>query len=192
MADRQQITRLLGQVVGGDRGAVESLFPLVYDHLRKIAQNKLRSERPDHTLNATALVHEAYIKLVNQEQVDFQNRAHFFAVAATAMRRILVDYARGRAAGKRGGGEILITFNEEIMSSEAKAEQLVDLDEALKRLESIHERQGRVVELRFFGGLKEDEIAESLNVSLATVKRDWRMARAWLARELRPSEPDKA
>jgi len=184
MTESNQITLLLGRAVGGDQRAVDALFPLVYQQLKKIAQNKLRPERPDHTLNATALVHEAYLKLINQDQVNWQNRTHFFALAATAMRRILVDYARNRKAGKRGGDEVLITLNEEIMSSSTKAERLVDLDEALKRLEVIHERQCKVVELRFFGGLKEDEIAEALNISLATVKRDWRLSRAWLAREL--------
>jgi RNA polymerase sigma factor (TIGR02999 family) len=157
---------------------------MVYGQLRKIAQNQLKVERKDHTLNATALVHEAYLKLVNQEQVTWQNRVHFYALAATAMRRILVDYARSRKAGKRGGDEIVITLNEQVMSGDTKAEQLLELDDALNRLEQIHQRQCKVVELRFFAGLKEDEIAESLNISLATVKRDWRLARAWLAREL--------
>jgi RNA polymerase sigma factor (TIGR02999 family) len=184
MTDYQQITLLLGRAVGGDQDALNSLFPLVYNGLRSIAQNQLRMERKDHTLNATALVHEAYLKLVNQQEVTWQNRVHFFAVAATAMRRILVDYARARQAGKRGGKDVVITLNEEIMSGETRAGQLLELDDALHRLQALHERQSRVVELRFFAGLKEDEIAESLNISVATVKRDWRLARAWLAREM--------
>jgi len=184
MSDQEQITRLLVRAAGGDRKAVDDLFPVVYQQLRKIAQNKLRPERANHTLNATALVHEAYIKLINQEQMEWQNRAHFYAIAATAMRRILVDYARNRNAEKRGGGNVFITLNDEIMSAETKAERIVELDDAIGRLEAINERQAKVVVLRFFGGLKESEIGESLNISLATVKRDWRLARAWLAREL--------
>jgi RNA polymerase sigma factor (TIGR02999 family) len=184
MVDSTQITRLLSKLVGGDDRAADALFPLVYDHLRRIAQNQLRSERKDHTLNATALVHEAYLKLIDQDQVDWQNRVHFYAIAARAMRRILVDYARRRQAGKRGGDQVLVTFNEELMSAEAKAEQIIELDDAMNRLAEIHPRQQKVVELRFFAGLKEDEIAESLKISPATVKRDWRLARAWLAREL--------
>ena len=186
MIDNTQITRLLGRVVGGDREAVDILFPMVYEHLRKLAQNQLRQERKDHTLNATALVHEAYLKLVDQHEVSWQNRVHFYALAATAMRRILIDYARRRKAGKRGGDQVQITLNEEIMSSDTKTDRLIELDEALNRLETVHPRQCKVVELRFFAGLKEDEIAESMNVSVATVKRDWRLARAWLARELEP------
>lgn len=184
MTENRQITRLLGRVVGGDQEAVNDLFPLVYNQLRGLAQNQLRGERKDHTLNATALVHEAYLKLVKQEEVDWQNRVHFFAVAATAMRRILIDYARARHAGKRGGPDVAITLNEELMPGEAKAERLLELDHALTRLEGLDQRQSKVVELRFFAGLKEDEIAENLGISLATVKRDWRLARAWLAREL--------
>jgi RNA polymerase sigma factor (TIGR02999 family) len=184
MLETVQITRLLGRVAGGDSNAVESLFPIVYNNLRQIAQNQLRPERADHTLNATALVHEAYLKLVDQQRITWQNRAHFFALAATAMRRILVDYARNRKADKRGGGEVVITLNEEFMRGETRAEELIDLDEALQRLEAVNERHSKVVVLRFFGGLTEDEIAEALNISTATVKRDWRLARAWLAREL--------
>jgi len=190
MTENRQITRLLGRVVGGDQEAVRDLFPLVYNQLRGLAQNQLRGERKDHTLNATALVHEAYLKLIKQEEVDWQNRVHFFAVAATAMRRILIDYARARQAGKRGGPEAAITLNEELMPGEAKAERLLELDDALTRLESLNQRQGKVVELRFFAGLKEDEIAEHLGISLATVKRDWRLARAWLARELGADDHD--
>ena len=184
MSDIEQITRLLGRVSGGDTNAVESLFPIVYNNLRRIAQNQLRPERADHTLNATALVHEAYLKLVNQERMTWQNRAHFYALAATAMRRILVDYARSRQADKRGGGEVVITLNEEFMRGATRPEVLLDLDAALDRLKDLHERQSQVVVMRFFGGLKEDEIAEALHISVATVKRDWRLARAWLAREL--------
>jgi len=184
MAVQEQITQLLGQLIDGDRSVVDAILPLVYDELRRMAQGQLKGERPDHTLNATALVHEAYLKLVNQNQVNWQNRAHFLAIAAQAMRRILISYARSRMAEKRGSGEPAVTFNDEVMGKEAKAGELVALDEALVKLQSISERQCRVVELRFFGGLTEPEIAEAIGISVPTVKRDWRVARAWLSREL--------
>lgn len=184
MAVQEQITQLLGQLVGGDRSVVDAILPLVYDELRRMAQGQLRGERPDHTLNATALVHEAYLKLVNQNQVNWQNRAHFLAIAAQAMRRILISYARARLAEKRGRGEPAVTFNDELMGKEANAGELIALDEALVKLQSASERQCRVVELRFFGGLTESEIAEVMGISVPTVKRDWRLARAWLSREL--------
>ena len=184
MPVQEQITQLLGQLAGGDRSVVDAILPLVYEELRRMAHGQLRGERKDHTLNATALVHEAYLKLVNQDQVNWQNRAHFLAIAAQAMRRILISYARGRLAEKRGSGEPAVTFNDEFMGQEARAGELVALDEALVRLKAVSERQCRVVELRFFGGLTESEIAEAIGVSTPTVKRDWRMARAWLSREL--------
>jgi RNA polymerase sigma factor (TIGR02999 family) len=159
-------------------------MPLVYDELRRIAQRSLRGERRSHTLSATALVHEAYLKLVDQTRVTWQNRAHFYAVAAQAMRRILVNYAEARKAQKRGGGQGLVTFDDELMGTETRAEELVQLDEALTRLKSLSERQASVVEYHFFGGLTHEEIAEVLGVSLPTVRRDWRLAKAWLTREL--------
>ncbi len=186
MAQREnRITLLLGKLTEGNRGIVDALLPLVYDELRKLAQWQLRGERPDHTLSATALVHEAYLKLVDQDQVTWQNRAHFFAIAAQAMRRILINYAQSRMAQKRGGGEPVVTFNEELMQAEAKAEDLLALDEALNKLESLSPRQSQIVEYRFFGGLNHQEIAEVLKMSEPTVRREWRLARAWLSRELK-------
>lgn len=184
MPVQEQITQLLGRLADGDRSVVDAILPLVYDELRRMARGHLRSERKDHTLNATALVHEAYLKLVDQNQVGWQNRAHFLAIAAQAMRRILISYARSRLAEKRGGGEAAVTFNDEFMGKEARAGELVALDEALLKLKAVSERQCNVVELRFFGGLTEPEIAEAVGVSVPTVKRDWRVARAWLSREL--------
>ncbi|RMI19784.1 MAG: sigma-70 family RNA polymerase sigma factor, partial [Calditrichaeota bacterium] len=160
------------------------LIPLVYDGLHQMAQRHLRRERRGHTLNATALVHEAYMKLVDQKRVNWQNRAHFFAIAAQSMRRILINYAHKRKAQKRGGGQVIVTFVEESMPRETRAEELIALDEALTRLSKMNERQGKVVEYWFFGGLTHEEIAEVLGVSLPTVRRDWRLARAWLTREL--------
>lgn len=180
----RDITRLLLNLDGSNKTLVDELFPLVYQELRKLAQRQLRGERPNHTLNTTALVHEAYFKLIDQKQVNWQNRAHFFAIAAQAMRRILINYANNRLAQKRGSGEPLVTFEEKSMIREARAFELVALDEALTELSTLNERLGRVVEYRFFGGLTQEEIAEVLGISVPTVRRDWRLARAWLSREL--------
>ncbi len=179
-----EITLLLHQLSDGSGNAVNALMPLVYNELHAMADRQLRRERASHTLNSTALVHEAYIKLVDQSRVTWQNRAHFFAIAAQAMRRILINYAQARLAKKRGGGQVLATFNEEEVVRETRAEDLIALDEALERLGALNDRQCRVVEFRFFAGLKQEEIAEVLGVSLPTVRRDWRLARAWLSREL--------
>jgi len=179
------VTELLIDLSGGNRAVVNSLMPLVYDELHRIAQRSLRSERAGHTLNATGLVHEAYLKLIDQTRVTWQNRAHFYAIAAQAMRRILVNYAEARKAQKRGGGAGLVTFNDEFMGKATRPEELIELDEALTRLKSLSDRQATVVEYHFFGGLKHEEIAEVLAVSLPTVRRDWRLAKAWLTRELR-------
>ena len=181
---QDQITELLGQLQDGDRRVVDKLLPLVYKQMKLMAGKQLRHERPDHTLNATALVHEAYLKLVDQSRVQWQNRAHFLAIAAQAMRRILINYANARLAEKRGAGQAVVTFNEELFNNEARAGDLVALDEALNRLRELNERQSKVVEFRFFGGLTQEEIAEVLEVSVPTVRRDWRLARAWLSREL--------
>lgn len=178
------ITALLHELGGGNRTVVDSLMPLVYDALHALADRRLRGERPNHTLNATALVHEAYLKLVDQSRVTWQNRAHFFAIAARAMRRILINYAKSRLAQKRGGDQVVVTFDEELVGREVRAEELVELDDALLRLALISERQSQVVEYHFFGGLTHDEIAEVLSISVTTVRRDWRFARAWLRREL--------
>lgn len=181
---KDQITQLLDQLSDGKREAVNRLMPLVYDQLQAMAKRQLASERSNHTLNSTALVHEAYLKLVDQTRVTWQNRAHFYAVAAQAMRRILVNYANRRLAAKRGGGQVIATFNDDEVVRETRAEELVALDAALEELGRLDERQGKVVELRFFAGLTQEETAEVLGVSVPTVRRDWRLARAWLARRL--------
>lgn len=179
-----EITQLLLDLSGGNRSAVDALMPLVYEELQQLAHRQLRQERQGHTLNTTALVHETYLKLIDQQRVNWQNRAHFFALAAQAMRRILINYANNRLAQKRGGGQPLVTFNEQSVVQEARAEELVALDEALSDLAKLNERQSQVVECQFFGGLKHEEIAAVLGVSVPTVRRDWRLARAWLSREL--------
>ncbi len=180
------VTQLLAELTGGNQAVVNALLPLIYDQLHRMADNQLRRERKDHTLNATALVHEAYLKLVDQSRVTWQNRAHFLGVAAQAMRRILINYAQQRRAQKRGGDMVATTFDDDLIPREARADQLIDLDEALTRLKAMSERQAAVVEYRFFGGLTHEEIAEVLGVSVPTVRRDWRMARAWLSRQLEP------
>jgi RNA polymerase sigma factor (TIGR02999 family) len=185
MAPETNITEMLVELSGGNRAIVDALMPYVYGELHRVAERQLRSERAHHTLNATALVHEAYLKLVDQTRVTWQNRAHFYGVAAQAMRRILVNYAESKKAQKRGGGQHLVTFNDDLMGESTRAEELVDLDEALTRLKSLSERQAAVVEFHFFGGMTHEEIAEVLSVSLPTVRRDWRLAKAWLTRELR-------
>ncbi len=184
----RDVTVILRELSHGQTGAAERLFNLVYDNLKRQAQGQLRRERKDHTLNATALVHEAYLKLIDQRDVTWQNRAHFFAIAAQAMRRILINYAKARNAEKRGGGNAAVTLNEEVMPGIARAEELLDLDHALEKLAQLNERQAKVVECKFFGGLNHEEIAEVLKVSVPTVTRDWRFARAWLSRELRGEE----
>jgi RNA polymerase sigma factor (TIGR02999 family) len=183
--DPTQITVLLRELADGNRAVVDAIIPLVYNELHRLAERHMARERPDHTLNATALVHEAYMKLVDQREVAWQNRAHFLAIAAQAMRRILINHAQRRRADKRGGGEGFVTFNDEVMGANARADELLALDDVLSRLQNLDERQAKVVEYRFFGGLKHEEIAEVLGVSLPTVRRDWRLARAWLSRELK-------
>jgi len=179
-----QVTQLLVQLGSGNRAAVDELTPLVYKELKRIAGGQLRNERPGHTLQATALVHEAYLKLVDQRDVSWQNRAHFFGVAAQVMRRILMDYARGRIRDKRGGGLNRTTLDEALVVSADRASDLVAIDEALSRLEALDARQAKIVELRFFGGLSVEETAEAMGISTPTVKREWAMAKAWLYREL--------
>jgi RNA polymerase sigma-70 factor (ECF subfamily) len=178
------VTQILQEVSGGDKDAPARLMPLVYDELRRLADYYLRQERPDHTLQPTALVHEAYLKLVDQTRVDWQNRAHFFGVAAQLMRRILVDHARRHRASKRGGLQQKMALDEAVDYSQPRDVDLLALDEALNALAKLDERQSRIVELRFFGGLTIEETAEALGVSPATVKVDWSMAKAWLRREI--------
>jgi RNA polymerase sigma factor (TIGR02999 family) len=183
-AATQDVTRLLFDMRQGVPGADTKLLAIVYRELRRIAGQCFRNERHDHTLQPTALVHEAYLRLAGPGGVDWQNRSHFFAVAAQTMRRILVDYARSRNAGKRGGPQVRLDIPEALMISDERSEQVLQLDEALSRLAAFDPRQSKVVEMRFFGGLKEEEIAEVLGVSARTVKRDWSMARAWLLGEM--------
>jgi RNA polymerase sigma factor (TIGR02999 family) len=180
----ERVTQLLLQISGGNRAAADELTPLVYQELKRIAGGQLRSERPGHTLQATALVHEAYLKLVDQRNVSWQNRAHFLGVAAQVMRRILLDYAKSRNRVKRGGEVHKTSLDEALVVSEDRASDLVVIDQALQRLEALDPRQAKVVELRFFGGLSVEETAEAMGISAPTVKREWAMARAWLHREL--------
>lgn len=180
----QQITQMLLAWSNGDQAALESLMPLVYDELRKVAARHLRGQRPGHTLQTTALVNEAYLRLIDASQVRWQNRAHFFAVSAQLMRRILVDFARSRNYQKRGGGAERVSLDEAMAVAPERGADLLALDEALTRLQSLNPRQAQVVELRYFGGLSEEETAEALKISVRTVRRDWNFARAWLHREL--------
>lgn len=187
--DRGQgaVTRLLGELRAGRAAAIEEVLPLVYDELRAIAARHMRRERPGHTLQPTALVHDVFLKLVDQTRVQWQDRAHFFAIASQAMRRILVDHARARAAGKRGAGAGHVSTDDTVVLAgqpPLSPEELLALDEALTELAAIDAGQARVVELRYFGGLTIEEAAEAMNVSPATIKREWSMARAWLHRRL--------
>jgi RNA polymerase sigma factor (TIGR02999 family) len=181
--DREQITDLLLQVRGGSPEAMDRLFHAVYGHLRRIASRQLRNERPGHTLGTTGLVHETYLKLADQTQVQWQDRAHFYRVAACAMRRILVDYARRCRAERRGGELRRVSLGEEATAQE-RGDTLLALDEALERLASVNQRLSHVVECRYFGGLTEEETAEALGVTSRTVQRDWAKARGWLYLEL--------
>lgn len=179
------ITGLLVAWRAGDRAAFDQLFPLVYDELRRIAHRQLGGERPGHTLGTTALVHEAYLKLVDQTRAQLTDRAHFFAIAARAMRRILVDYARRHRAAKRGGAQAPVSLDDSMLLADLRADTIVALDEALTRLSELDARLSQVVECRFFGGLTEEETAEALAVTTRTVRRDWVKAKGWLHRELR-------
>jgi len=180
----EKVTQLLAELSGGNRAVVDELTPLIYQELKRIAGAQLRRERPGHTLQATALVHEAYLKLIDQRNAAWQNRAHFFGIASQIMRRILLDYAKSAHREKRGGGAHKTSLDEALVVSEDRASDLVQIDEALTRLEALDARQAKVVELRFFGGLNVEETAEALGISTPTVKREWAMAKAWLHREL--------
>jgi len=183
-SDQLTITQLLIDWSHGDEQALDQLTPLVYDELRKMARTYLRRERSDHTLQATALVHEAYLRLIDQHSVSWQNRAHFFGIASQMMRRILVNHALARAAEKRGGGAEKLSLDETVSFPNQREIDLIALDEALKELERLDPQQTRVVELRFFGGLSIEETAEALRISPATIKREWATARLWLRRQL--------
>ena len=180
----QNVTKLLVQWSSGDQGALDSLIPLVYEELRRVARYYLKQEKQSNTLSSTALVHEAYLRLVNQKEVTWQNRAHFFGVAAQMMRRILVDHARRHGYAKRGGGALTLALEEAVATPQRREIDLVALDDALDSLAKLDERQSRMVELRFFGGLSIEETSEVLGVSMPTVKREWASARAWLFREI--------
>jgi len=186
-SSEEEVTALLRRWRDGDEAALNKLTPLVYDELHRLAHKYIRRERPGHTLQTTALVNEAYVRLVDQNSVDWQNRAHFFGVAAQVMRHILVDYARQQTAVKRGGGVERFNLDEGLIVSKESAAELVALDEALKALSDLYPRRSKVVELRYFGGLNNKEASEILNVSETTIERDWRFARAWLFREMRPA-----
>jgi RNA polymerase sigma factor (TIGR02999 family) len=184
----QEVSRLLAAWGGGDRAALDELIPLVYDELRRLAHLYRGGESPGHSLQTSALVNEAYLRLADRANPRWQNRAHFLATCAQLMRQILVDHARRRRARKRGGGERQVPLDEGMIVSEERAADVVALDEALARLSELDPRQGRVVELRFFGGLSIEETADVLGVSPGTVMRDWTLAKAWLRREISGNE----
>ena len=182
--DHSEITTLLQAHASGDEHALDELIPLVYNEMHKMAYGRLMGERPDHTYSATALVHEAYLKLVNFNRIDWKNRNHFFAIASQVMRNILVDYAVKQKAQKRGGDNHKITLSVDHIKREMNLEEIISVDHALKKLAELDERQAKVVECRFFGGLTIEETANTLGISEPTVSRDWKVARAWLNREL--------
>ena len=188
----QQVTGLLVDWGNGDQSALEKLLPLVHDELRRLASRYMRRENPGHTLQTSALVNEAYLRLVDQKHVRWQNRAHFFGIAAQLMRRILVDHARSHQYAKRGGGALKVSLDETAVVSRERAAEFVALDEALDELAAFDERKGRIVELRFFGGLSLEETAEVMGVSSPTVQREWRAAKAWLHRMLGAGEKNEA
>ncbi len=187
-----EVTQLLLAWNDGDKQALDRLVPLVYDELRRLAKNYMRKERADQALQTTALIHEAYVRLIDANRVQWQNRAHFFGVAARIMRQILVATARERGSQKRGGGRQRISLDESMVIDEGRSEDLVALDEALVALAQFDARKAQVVEMRFFGGLTEEEIAEALDVSPETVRRDWRLARSWLRQKLSGEQIDRA
>jgi len=179
-----RVTQLLAEWSNGDSAALAELTPLIYEELRRIAHRHMGGQRPDHTLQTTALVNEAYLRLADQTKPNWQSRAHFFAVAARAMRQILVSYARSNRAQKRGGGGARIELDEAAILSPEQSKEIVELHEALERLGTLDSRKGQVVELKYFGGLNYDEIAEVLKISRMTVRRDWEFAKLWLYTEL--------
>ena len=183
-----RVTQLLAEWSRGDNAALAELTPLVYEELQRLAHHFMEGQRPDHTLQTTALVNEAYLRLADQTNPRWQDRAHFFAVAARAMRQILVSYARSDRAQKRGGGVLKVVLDEAAIVSPEQSKEIVDLHEALQRLVTLDSRKGQVVELKYFGGLNYDEIAEVLKISPVTVRRDWEFARVWLYTELHSAD----
>lgn len=186
-----EVTQLLADWGKGDRSALEKLLPLVHAELRRIARRQMSHERPGHTLQATALVNEAYLKLAGQQGFEWQNRAHFFAVAAQVMRHILIDHARAHARDKRGGGAIQVSLDEAAVMAEDQAEHFIALDEALRSLELVDPQKSKIVELRYFGGLSIEETADVLNISPRTVRREWQRAKAWLYRMIAEGNGDE-
>lgn len=187
----QEVTQLLADWGRGDKSAFDKLFPLVHEELRRIAQRQMSHERPGHTLQATALVNEAYLKLAGNEGFEWRDRAHFYAVCAQVMRHVLIDHARAHARDKRGGGALQVSLNDAIALGEQRAEELVALDEALRSLEHLDPQKGRIVEMRYFGGLSIEETAEVLDISPRTVRREWRRAKAWLYRMISEGVADE-
>ena len=183
-APQQRVTQLLAQWSNGDNAALAELTPLIYDELRRLAHHQMAGQRPDHTLQTTALVNEAYLRLADQTNPRWQNRAHFFAVAARAMRQILVSYARRQRSQKRGGGALKMDLDEAALVSPEESKEIVELHDVLERLATLDSRKAQVVELKYFGGLNYEEIAEVLKISSITVRRDWRFAKAWLYAQL--------
>lgn len=183
----EEVTQLLDRWSGGEREALHELMPVVYEELRSMAHRRMAHERPDHTLQATALVNEVYLKLNDERAAQWKNRAQFFAVAAQMMRHILVDHARQHARAKRGGGAQEVTLDEAMLVSKEKSDEVIAVDEALRKLEEFDKRKSEVATMRLFAGRTAEETAEALNVSVATVMREWKFARAWLRNELRPS-----
>ncbi|PYK61452.1 MAG: RNA polymerase subunit sigma-70 [Verrucomicrobia bacterium] len=179
-----EVTQLLAEWSHGDNGALAELTPLVYEELRRLAHHFMEGQRPEHTLQTTALVNEAYMRLADQTKPSWQNRAHFFAIAARAMRQILVNYAKSSRAQKRGGGALRVELDEAALVSPEESKEIVDLHEALERLAALDSRKAQVVELKYFGGLNYDEMAEVLKISPVTVRRDWEFAKLWLYTEL--------
>lgn len=184
MSSPGEITRLLAEWNAGSQAALDDLLPMVYEELRRLASNYMRRESPDHLLQTTALVHEAYLRLVDRRNGNYLSRGQFFAVAAQVMRHILVDYARGRRRAKRGDGVPLVSLDDVAVLSDDRIEELLAINTALQGLTAIDPRKGRVFELRYFGGMSIEETAQTLNVSPVTIARDWRMAKAWLRREM--------
>ena len=184
VGEAHQVTQLLADWRQGEEAALEKLTPLVYEELRRLAHRYMAGQQPDHTLQTTALVNEAYLRLVDQTKPSFANRSHFFAVAATAMRQILVNHAKAQQRLKRGGGASKVELDTAALISPEQTKTVLDVDEALERLAQLDSRKAQVVELKYFGGLNQDEIAEVLKISIVTVRRDWLFARAWLYTEL--------
>jgi RNA polymerase sigma factor (TIGR02999 family) len=188
MPGSAEITRLLEEWSGGNQAALDTLIPVIYDELRRLASNYMRGERPDHLLQTTALVNEAYMRLLERRNVSCQTRSQFFAVAAQVMRRVLVDYARTRNRAKRGQGAVALSLDDVAVLSDDRVDELLSIHSALDRLAAFDERKGRVFELRYFGGMTLEEVADVLSVSAVTVERDWKMAKLWLRREITPGD----